>query len=138
MKTWEQTVAEALARGGKVIAPNNLPIACVRHDDTCLEHEHADHPDYLFPVSIVYTEPVPPVPADWEGDAALWALDYETETHALIYYDDSIALTLYEACYFIWSLRDGRGFSGFGRRESPGWLLSSEDRERIAARGAVR
>jgi hypothetical protein len=52
--TWEKRVAEAMARGATVFQKNNLPITCMRHDGALLEHEHADHRDYKYPVKVEF------------------------------------------------------------------------------------
>jgi len=52
--TWAERVAEARAEGGIVFQKNDLPIVCIRHDGAVLEHEHADHPDYKFPVEVEF------------------------------------------------------------------------------------
>ena len=95
---WDCHVAVAKAAGGKVHTPNGLPIGCIRHDNLMLECEGGDHPDYKFPATIQYIGP----------------LDDESheELHAVIYLDGSMALTLYECCYAMWSLRDGDCLGG--------------------------
>jgi hypothetical protein len=54
MSCWEERVAEAMANGAIVFQKNNLPIVCMRSDGALLEHEHADHPDYKFPVEVEF------------------------------------------------------------------------------------
>jgi|SRR5271170_7462654 len=54
-QTWEQRVAEGIAKGAAVFQKNGLPIMCMRgHDGALLEHEHADHPDYKYPVKVEF------------------------------------------------------------------------------------
>jgi hypothetical protein len=50
--TWAEMVAAARDDGATEYRPNGLPVACIRADGALLEHEHADHPDYLFPVTV--------------------------------------------------------------------------------------
>lgn len=101
-------IQSAKDAGGRVHCPNGLPIRCIKHDNTMLEHEHGDHPDYKFPVTVV-----------WGGN------DRETETHALIYNDRTIAVTMYECCYYMWLLRDGTLLHG------PSWIAGWEDKCRL-------
>jgi hypothetical protein len=91
-------IETAKKAGGKVITPNNLPIGCVTCDYTMLECEHGDHPSYKFPVVVKYI-------GKREPDAH--EFDYADETHALIFFDDTIALTLHECCYYVFSLKTG-------------------------------
>lgn len=98
--SWECHVEEAKADGGKIIAPNGLPIACIRADGTMLEHEHGDHPDYIFPVDAEYRGPIEDVTERY-GEVYY---TNDKEFHALIYTDDSVALTLYECTYYMWFL----------------------------------
>jgi hypothetical protein len=120
---WECNVDLAKREGGRVHCPNGLPIRCIRHDGLMLECEHGDHPDYKFPVVVEY------VGDDAEehfavtdaGDSRVdmgpdWVESQKTDVHALIYTDGNVALTMYECCYVLWSLRDGRFLSG------PQWL----------------
>lgn len=111
---WNCVVGAAKAAGGTVHCPNGLPIKSVRYDNSMWEHEHGDHPDYKFPVKIDYVGRVDA--CDYEeykircGEVAV---DDDTvrklrdEIHALIYSDEAVALTMYEGCYTLWSLRDG-------------------------------
>jgi len=120
---WECHVDHAKKLGGVVHCPNGLPIRCITRDNLMIECEHGDHPDYKFPVTVVYVGNDPK--ADFQvmhGDGAVepmsdeMARDRMQETHALIYTDGTIALTMYECGYGLWSLRDGRFISG------PSWM----------------
>src|SRR3990167_8008700 len=111
---WDCHVAFAKKMGGTVHCPNGLPIRSLKHDWTMWEHEHGDHPDYKFPVEIEYVGPVDE--RDYEEYKKLCGepatnddkiRDFKGETHALIYNDSSIALTMYECCYSMWHVRDG-------------------------------
>ncbi len=54
-QTWAERIAEAMAEGVPVFQKNNLPIVCQRGSDgALLEHEHADHPDYKYPVEVEF------------------------------------------------------------------------------------
>lgn len=97
-KYWEARIAQEKAAGAKVITPNGLPIRCIR-DGALLEDEHGDHPDYKFPVDVDYLY-------------APGKITKAAETHALIYTDGHIAVSIYECCYAMWSLRDGSVISG--------------------------
>ncbi len=127
---WACHVELAKKEGGKIITPNGLPIRCIRHDGTMLEHEHGDHKDYKFPVLIentdadsikenfVQREIDETAPVEWIEDAAL------------IYCDGSVALTLYECTYSIWSVHDGECLGGYHTRHGV-WKLTNESLEKI-------
>lgn len=127
--SWDCSVEEAKRSGGVVHAPNGLPIRCVKHDGSMYEHEHGDHPDYKYPVQVLFTGEVtddhrhdyemlcgkPP-----ENDDECRRLF--GETHALLYTDGNVALTMYECCYAMWYCLDGA--CGGGRFWKPGnWKL---------------
>lgn len=124
--SWTCTVAVAKAAGGRVHTPNGLPIKCVRHDGTMLEHEDGDHPDYRFPVDVEYVGEVKDEHRrDYEAVAGVRPAsdadvrDMYGETHALIYTDGCVAVTLYETCYAMWLVRSGEPLGGrftYGRR----------------------
>lgn len=111
--SWECHVDLTKREGGRVHCPNGLPIRSIRHDGLMLEHEHGDHPDYKFPVVIEYVGPVQPEDAEdyrmccGEDGSDEQVRTFRGETHALIYSDGYIALTLYECNYAMWSLADG-------------------------------
>jgi len=126
--SWDCHVNEALFNGGKELRPNHLPIKCIKHDNTLLEHEHGDHPDYKFPVGTVYCGPKEDEPhfVDSEGKRCS---DEEMnqsllfEEHALIYCDGCVAVTMYECCYAMWYV--STGLNAGGSLWKPGyWRLS--------------
>lgn len=88
---WNCHIELAVKDGGVKHQPNGLPIACIKANNSMWEHEHGDHPDYKFPVELEWNE-------NWNEDQSL------IETHAFIYTDGHIALTLYECQYIMWSL----------------------------------
>lgn len=98
---WNCNVQQLKNEGATVIAPNNLPICCITAAGLLMENEYANHKDYKFPVEAEYTAAHKYQVPEWDGS-------YGNQVHALIYNDDSIALTLYEANYAIWSLRTGK------------------------------
>lgn len=114
---WDCHVEHAKKEGGRVHCPNGLPIRCIRFDGLMLECEGGDHPDYKFPVV---------VQQDGEHD----------EVHAVIYTDGSIVLTLFECCYMLWSLRDGKFLSGpsWAHKDSRLNLLSLTQCQELARR----
>lgn len=118
---WDCMVQYAKNHGGKEHLPNGLPIRSIKADGTMLEHEHGDHPDYKFPVTVENT---------CSGDIGT---DLETirETHALIYNDECIAVTMYECCYYMWYLKNGerRGFPDWDKRSKQ--VLNKESRDKI-------
>lgn len=129
--SWTCQVNEAKAGGGKVITPNGLPIACIRHDGTMLEHEHGDHPDYIFPIDVEYTGDKADKTEDIPG---LGVIDNSKECHALIYADSAMALTLYECTYSLWNVNDtSRDFGKllYSSYLSKSWKITDKSLEKI-------
>lgn len=61
-------------------------------------HEHSNHPDFKFVV----------VAKDYdEENSNIKELYDNTEFHALIYCNSSIAVTMYEYCFAMWYLQGG-------------------------------
>lgn len=116
--SWDCHVDLAKRNGGRIIAPNGLPIMCVMADGTMLEVPGGDHPTYIMPVEIEWIgEITPDAVHDAKligcgGDSDKDVRDAFSETHALIYTDRNMALTMYECCYAMWALRDGRCLGG--------------------------
>ncbi len=111
---WDCHVTATKNDGGVVITPNGLPIKCIKADGTMLEHEHGDHPDYKFPVDVDFVgEVLDGHVSDYEAitgklpDSADDVRKSMGETHALIYSDGYIAVTIYECCYAMWNLNNG-------------------------------
>jgi hypothetical protein len=136
--SWECNVRQARALGGKIINPNiELPIACIR-GDMLLEHEHADHPDYKFPVNVDYigkivTEDITEHEECFGNKAdEARVREFRGETHALIYSDGYVAVTTYEHCYAMWHLRNGM-LAGGSLWKMGEWKLSKESSEKIRA-----
>jgi hypothetical protein len=107
----------AKAEGGKLITPNNLPVRCIMADGSMLEVAHGDHPDYKFPVEIEYIGPVTDALREdllggEEPESDDKVRDMFSEVHALIYTDGTVALTMYECNYAIWSIRTGECLGG--------------------------
>lgn len=104
-----------------------------------MEHEHADHPDYRFPVVVEYcgSDPLQFAWCTDEGIVPMTAEEAEahrTETHALIYTDGVVAVTMYECTYAMWYVRDGSLAGGSGRVRGE-WELTAESLVKI--RGAT-
>lgn len=109
----------AKAEGGVVYTPNGLPVKCIRADGNMYEHEHGDHPDYKFPVKVEYIGPIGEdeihdytmvtgkEPSDEEA-----IRKFHEQTHALLYTDGTIAVTLYECCYSMWLVKGGKCLGG--------------------------
>lgn len=125
--TWECSIELAKKQGCTVHTPNGLPIRCITANGMLLEHEHGDHPSYRFPIDVEWTGTKPRFPPDPE----LPDVDEEHETHALIYSDGSVALTLYECSYSIWSLNDGHALGGFNARDK--WRIVPESLTKVRA-----
>lgn len=121
---WQCHIEAAKKEGGKVICPNGLPITCIMANWDMLEHADANHPDYKFPVEIEFVGTKPADAPDWE---------YSNESHALIYCDVSVALTIYECCYELWRMRDGlpAGRGGRGTLYSKEWRMTEASRKKI-------
>lgn len=117
---WNCYVELAKREGGTIHQPNGLPIKCVKHDGSMWENPHGDHPNYIFPVEIEYI-----------GDRAeLSEWDADSQEHALIYTDGFVALTLYECCYALWAVLNGRLIGG--KLWSPKeWRLTEASRKKI-------
>lgn len=101
--------------GGQAHLPNGLPVGCIKADGSMWEHEHGDHPDYKFPVEADFVGPITDGDiSDYEMICGEKAPDEDAirkskgETHALIYSDYSIAITMYEHCYAMWYLRSNQ------------------------------
>lgn len=131
------------ANGGVAYRPNGLPIRCILHNGLLLEHEHGDHMSYHFPVNAVFFKTPEERIADgmcWiDGEGTKSPMTVEEasyhcfQTHALIYTDGNVALTLYEYCYALWELRTGKVLYG-SLWEKGEWQLTDESREKIKER----
>lgn len=121
--SWDCGVEEAKRAGGVVHQPNGLPIRCISHDGSLWEDPHADHPDYKFPVEVEYTGEKVELP---ELDDS-----YCNQTHALIYTDGCIAITLYECCYAMWHLADRSYMGGRSAWYDKKWKLTVDSRDKI-------
>lgn len=139
---WECSIENSKKEGGVAYCPNGLPILWIRYDHMMFEHEHGDHPDYKFPVDVEYRGPITDdhvqdyliqggtLPA---GEPEV--RQFNSEWHALIYCDESIALTMYECSYFTWELGEGFNMScgGFTPRENHDKQLSEASLLKIRA-----
>jgi hypothetical protein len=118
--SWDCSVIVAKKNGGKVHTPNGLPVRCIKWNNLMLEHGHGDHPDYKFPVEIEYIGTQRP---DLDEQYAIMGRlmsasemkAYNKETHALIYADGYVAVTMNECCYAMWHVRDGECCGGDDR-----------------------
>lgn len=124
--TWSCQIDDAKKSGGQAHLPNNLPVGCIRHDGAMLEHEHGDHPDYKFPVTIEYcgSEENTPYWSDGLGNKTD-APELQQETHALIYSDGAVAITMYECCYAMWYLYRNE-FGGGSLWKKGEWRLTQD------------
>ena len=134
---WECSVGLAKRNGGRVHCPNGLPIASIRADNSMWEHEHGDHVDYKFPVDVEFVGDLDSHRDD-EYFTALYGKplnDEETrdalgQTHALIYTDGAIALTLYECCYCVFILDSGHCKDTGTLWKRGDWKLTDESLEK--------
>lgn len=117
--------------------PNGLPLCSFKANGDAYEHSHGDHPDYKFPVEIEFTGDIT------ESDQSDYEMifgsppasdqdvrDYLKETHALIYTDGHMAVTIYECCYAMWSLKKGSYIGG--RYNNKNHKLTQESLEKIS------
>ena len=118
---WKCRVEMNRREGCPEHTPNNLPVRCIRADGTMLEHEHGDHPDYIFPVHIEYIGPKDESryfvyggqddePIAGESVIEGYNESIDNETHALLYTNGSIAVTMYETCSAAWMLQEDKQF----------------------------
>lgn len=120
---WECKVEFLKRAGNLVIAPNGLEITCINADGTLLEHEHANHKDYKFPIAVEVTDKE--LLQEYFEDYTIGGLlkpgttieDFPFEEwHAVIYTDGSVVVTLFECSYSIWSAGDGECLGGYCER----------------------
>lgn len=132
--SWSCHVDQCKKEGFKEHLPNNLPVGCVTATGLMLEHEHGDHPDYKFPVTIEYCGPEENKPCwTFDGDKTTPAPELQEETHALIYCDGSVAITMYECCYAMWYLHRNE-FGGGSLWNKGAWRLTEESLKEIRER----
>lgn len=145
---WDCMVEKAKNDGGEVHTPNGLPIKSINNDGSMWEHEHGDHPDYKFPLTVRYVGDKPEeefAVIDGLGNhvdmGPEWNEARRTREVALIYVDQRIALTMYERCYQLWSLSDGHavrtgdpGSDLFNRK----WRVTDESLEKVRMFSAQR
>lgn len=125
-------IEHAKKNGGQEYLPNGLPIKCIRFDDMMFEHEHGDHCDYMFPVHVEYVGPNPEKVFGLMGpDGPVevtpeWIEAQRHETHALIYTDGNIAVTMSECCYAMWNLHSGLCAGSCSLWKKDEWKMSAE------------
>lgn len=120
---WDCQVAAWRATGAKEHLPNGLPIKCLPGEGLMLECEHGDHPTYIFPVTAQYIGTPPKGHEDEYGD----------ETHALIYTDGWVALTIHECTFYLWHLASYGKLLYGPRGGETNYRLSDESIEKILA-----
>lgn len=92
-----------IENGATVICPNGLPI-CSYNSYVAMENGHADHPNYIKPITVHVI-----------GDDVE---EYEKiEDHAIIFADIHLIVTLYEGCYEFFSATNGRKFKPIHERK---------------------
>jgi len=136
--SWDCHILAAAWLGGKKHVPNDLPITCIKYDGSMYEHEHGDHPDYVFPVKVEYVgddaeEQFSCIGADGEkADMGPgWIESQRIETHALIYTDGTIAVTMYECCYAMWSVDRSGELIGGSMWKQKDWKLTDDSIQKI-------
>lgn len=113
--SWNCMLDEAKAAGGAVNTPNNLPIRVIDFNGDMWEHSHANHPNYKFPVDVEFIGTLTDDDIqDYRICCGKDPLDdeklrnFKRETHALIYTDGNIALTMFEYNYYIFNVMNGK------------------------------
>lgn len=122
---WEERVETALAADGICYTPNGLPIRCLPAHGFMSEMEHGDHMDYKFPITVEYVGP--------DMQSPYPDMEYGDNSHAVIYSDGCIILTMYEHCYCLWALRDGHFVGGFGYNKH--WRVKEESLVKVREAG---
>lgn len=90
----DREVKDLTEGGAEICAPTNGKIRCIKNKDGkpfLLEHEHADHSDYIMPIMVTM--------ANKDEYEKTYNEKWYDEEHALIYTDGFIIVTLYEYCY---------------------------------------
>lgn len=133
--SWECSMEVAKRVGGEIHQPNGLPIMCIKADGSMWEHEHADHPDYKFPVDVEFMGKKPVLVLE---EGVTDEFDYCDQTHALIYTDGVIVVTKYECDYFMWWIAKNELIGGpKWYMDYSGWRLKKEFLNKIINLGNV-
>lgn len=106
---------------GKTYNRNNLKLTCSRCDGFFLEHEHADHPDYKFPIMLdeldrdeKYNYYPSDIPGQPETRMPEWLIRYEMHPYpAFLGIENGKIKVIYECCYAYFDLYTGLSVSGF-------------------------
>jgi hypothetical protein len=137
---WDCLVQDRLAHGAKIHAPNGLPVRCTA-GNLLVECEHGDHADYKFPITIDFIGDTskfgfvsgdgnggivetPATPEEIEG--------FSHETHAVIYTDGYVVVTMNEHCYAMWSVRNGECWGGNLWKKGE-WKINEESLKKLDA-----
>jgi hypothetical protein len=124
--SWDCHVHEFLSGDDvQIICPNALPIRCLTVTGKAMEHEHADHKDYKFPVDIENTlRPLEP---------------YESghECHAVIDVTNDLITTIYETRKHVWDRLTGTNVAGHYGHQKSFWRVSVESMTMINKRLAL-
>lgn len=130
---WDCHIKMAQKLGGKDYRPNELPVNCIMANGTMLECEHGNHPSYKFPIIVEIPEKDCKAHFTYELSDEEIKNESTRERHAVIFFDDTVALTLFEHSYYMWSLNDGHcirdpfAFKG----EKSYWKICDSDLEKI-------
>lgn len=138
--SWDCHVELARKEGCVDHRPNDLPVRCITAAGLLIECGHGDHPDYKFPVVAEYVGSRDDEQFSWIGfDGVCKPMSeqekdcFSRETHALIYCDGSVAVTMYECCYAMWYVRDG-SLAGGSLWPAKEWKLSDKSLAEIRTR----
>ena len=136
---WECHIDHAKALGGKEVLPNGEPVMCIKANGDMLECGEGDHPTYMFPVNVKYIGTDESLFTWGHADGTLEAMSDEdrenmaNERHALIYTDGNVALTLYEASYYLLHI-DGTMLTNAGYHVGKDWVLDEASVRKIKER----
>lgn len=122
---------------------NGLPLICHRADGWLLEHEHADHPNYQFPIW-VHMKPNPDyyfwstfdengvetkTPMTEEEKKLEQSIEHEYQ--AFIGVENGLIKTAYECCYGYWNYETGENVLGPDKHTDlwsrDKWKIQEED-----------
>jgi hypothetical protein len=106
---WDCHVKYSESIGMEKLCPNNLPITCI--GDKMMEHEHADHPNYQYPIRIKNPGEEKDELIDKDGNV-VGVYNNSNQAHALIFNDGNLAITIYECRYYIWNVCQNKYVGG--------------------------
>lgn len=128
---WDCHIKYGELIGLEKVCPNNLPITCI--GSKMMEHEHADHPNYQFPIMIKNPSEETEEVLDADNNV-VGTYDSSNQIHAVIFYNDSLLITLYECRYYFWSVAKNKyvgGLSGFDASYKDAFIVETNLLNRV-------